>query len=101
MADTTKGLKEQEAIGQQKSNDHSQLLEQFEVLNVELDRAKYQLQMFRDMVQDSEDLKCENDKFRAYITELWADIKSMKLGTIFAIARAKHYKLEFDSILEE
>ena len=94
-------LKEQEAIAQQKSNDHSQLLEWFKALNVELDGAKHQLQMFQDMVHDSEDLKHENDRFKTYIKELWVDIKNIKLGTILAIARARQFELEFDSILEE
>ena len=35
------------------------------------------------------------------IKELWADIQSMKLGTILAIARAQQYEAEFDSIMEE
>ena len=33
--------------------------------------------------------------------ELWANIKSMKLETILAIARAWQYEAEFDSIMEE
>ena len=57
--------------------------------------------MFHDMVQDGEDLKRENDKFKTYMKELWADMKSMKLATILAIARARQYELEFDSILKE
>ena len=102
MADRNKALKEQEAIAQQKSNDYSQLLERFDALNVELDGAKHQLQMFHNMVGDGEDLKRENDKFKNYMKELWVDIKSMKLKTIRAIARASlQYELEFDSILEE
>ena len=35
------------------------------------------------------------------IKELWADMQSMKLGTIFAIAKARQYETEFDSIMEE
>ena len=35
------------------------------------------------------------------IKELWADIQSMKLATILAIARAWQYEAEFDSIMEE
>ena len=35
------------------------------------------------------------------IKELWADIQSMKLETVLAIARARQYEVEFDSILEE
>ena len=101
LVDITNQLKEQEAIAEEKSNNHSQLLERFEALNVELDRAKHQLQMFQDMVRDGKDLKSENDKFRTCIKELWADIKSMKLRTILAIARARQYESEFDSILEE
>ena len=101
LADITKALKEQEAIAQQKSNDHFQLLKRFEALNVELRDVKHQLQMFHDMVRDGEDLKHENDKIRTYINELWVDIKSMKLRTILAIARARQYELEFDSIVEE
>ena len=68
---------------------------------MELDDAKHQLQMVYNMVWDGEDLKRENDKFRTYMKELWADIKSMKLKIILAIARARQYELEFDSILEE
>ena len=57
--------------------------------------------MFHDIVRDGEALRCENDKFRICIKELWADIKCMKLETILAIARARQYESKFDSILEE
>ena len=50
---------------------------------------------------DGEALHTENEKCRRAIKELWADIKSMKLGTILAIARARQYEAEFDSIMEE
>ena len=70
-------------------------------MNVELDGAKHELQMFQNMVRDGKDLKHKNDRFRTYIKELWTDIKSMKLETILTIARVKQYELEFDSILEE
>ena len=68
---------------------------------MELDDAKHQLQMVHDMVWDGEDLKCENDKFKTYMKELWVDIKNMKLATILVIAKIRQYELEFDSILEE
>ena len=68
---------------------------------MELQDAKHRLGMFHNMMQDGEALRYENDKFKTCIKELWTDIKSMKLGTILAIARARQYKVEFDSILEE
>ena len=40
---------------------------------MKLDGAKHQLQMFQDMMQDGEDLKRENDRFRIYIKDFWAD----------------------------
>ena len=101
LADITNQLKEQEAIAKQKSNDHSQLLERFETLNVELQDAKHRLGMLHDMMLDGEALGTKNDKCRRAIKELWADIKSMMLGTILAIARTQQYEAEFDSIIEE
>ena len=101
LADRTNKLKEQEGIAQQKSNDHSQLLERFQALNVELQDAKHRLGMLHDMVRDGEALKTENGKYRTVIKELWADIQSMKLGTILAITKARQYEVEFDSIIEE
>ena len=47
LADITNQLREQEAIAQQKSNDHSQLLEWFLALNVELQDAKHRLGMLQ------------------------------------------------------
>ena len=41
LADITNQLREQEGIARQKSNDHSQLLERFQALNVELQDAKH------------------------------------------------------------
>ena len=101
LAEMTNQLREQEAIAQQKSNDHSQLLERFEALNVELQDVKHQLGMLPDMMQNGEALRIENDKCRTTIKELWADIQSMKLGIILAIARARQYESEFDSIMDE
>ena len=101
LADRTNQLKEQEAIAQQKSNDHSQLLEWFQTLNVELQDAKHRFGMLHNTVRDGEALCIENDKCKRAIKELWADIKSMKPETILAIARARQYETEFDSIMEE
>ena len=101
FTDITNQLKEQEAIAQQKSNNHSQLLERFQALNVEFQDAKHRLGMLHDMVRDGEILRTENDKCRTAIKELWAGIESMKLGTILAIARARQYELEFDSITDK
>ena len=53
------------------------------------------------MLQDGEALRTENGKYKTIIKELWADIQSMKLRTILAIARARQYEAEFDSIMEE
>ena len=53
------------------------------------------------MVQDGEALRTENGRCRTVIKELWADMRSMKLGTILAITRAWQYEAEFDSIMEE
>ena len=63
-------LKEQETSAQQKSNDHSQLLERFQALNVELQDAKHRLGMLHDMVRDGEALRTENDKCKTAIKEL-------------------------------
>ena len=101
LADITNQHREQEGIAQQKSNDHSQLLKWFQALNVELQDAKHQLGMLYNMVLDGEALRTENDKCRRAVKELWADIKSMKLGTVLAIARAWQYEAKFDSIMEE
>ena len=68
---------------------------------MELQNAKHQLGMLHDMVRDGEALCTENDKCKKAIKELWADIKSMKPETILAIARARQYETEFDSIIEE
>ena len=70
-------------------------------LNVELQDAKHRLGMLHDMVRDGEAFRIENDKCRTIIKELWTDIESMKLGTILAIARARQYESEFDSIMDE
>ena len=62
------------------------------------------LGMVHNMVQDGEALRTENGRCRTVIKELWAestDMQSMKLGTILAIARARQYEVEFDSIMEE
>ena len=59
------------------------------------------LGMVHNMVQDGEALRTKNGKCKTVIKELWADIQSMKLGTILAIARARQYEAEFDSIMEE
>ena len=101
LADITNQLKEQEAIAQQKSNDHSQLLKQFQALNVELQDAKHRLGMLHDMVPDDEALRTKNGKCIIAIKELWADIQSMKLGMILAIARARQYESKFESIMKE
>ena len=97
----TSQLREQEGITQQKANDHSQLCEQFQALNVEFQDVMGRLGMVHNMVQDGEALRTENGRCRTVIKELWADMQSMKLGTILAIARARQYEAEFDSILEE
>ena len=89
LADITNQLKEQEAITQQKSNDHSQLLERFQALNVELQDAKHRLGMLHDMVRDGEALRTENGICKTAIKELWANIQSMKLGIVLAIARVR------------
>ena len=68
---------------------------------MELQDAKHQLGMLHDMVLDGEAVRIKNDKCRRAIKELWADIKSMKLVTILAIARARKYEAKFDSIMEE
>ena len=68
---------------------------------MELRDAKHRLGMLHDMVRDGEALRIENEKCRRAIKELWADIKSIKLETILAIARARQYEAEFDSIMEE
>ena len=101
LADRTNELREQEGIAWQKSNDHSQLLEWFQALNVELQDSKHRLGMLDDMVLDGEALRIENDKCRRAINELWTDIKSMKLETILTIARDRQYEADFDSIMEE
>ena len=59
------------------------------------------LGMVHNMVQDGEALRTETGRCRTVIKELWADMQSMKLGTILAIARAWQYEAEFDSIMEE
>ena len=46
-------------------------------------------------------LRMSHDKCRRAIKELWVDIKSMKLGTILVIARARQLEAEFDNIMEE
>ena len=79
----------------------SQLLEQFQALNVELQDAKHRLGMLHDMVRDGEALSTENGKCKTVIKELWTDIQSMKLSTILAIARARQYESKFESIMEE
>ena len=101
LADITNQLREQEGIAQQKLDDHSQLLERFQALNVEFQDVMGQLGMVHNMVQDSEELRIENGKCKTVIKELWADIQSMKFGTILAIARARQYEAKFDSIMEE
>ena len=101
MADITNQLKEQEGIAWQKSDDHSQLLERFQTLNVEFQDVMGQLGMVHNIVQDSKALRTENGKCKTVIKELQADIQSMKLGTILAIARAWQYEAEFDSTMEE
>ena len=85
LADITSQLREQEGIARQKSDDHSQLLEQFQALNVEFQDVMGQLGMVHNMVQDGEALRIENGKCKTVIKELWGDIQSMKLGTILAI----------------
>ena len=101
VEDMTSQLREQEGIARQKTNDHSQLLEQFRALNVEFQDVMGRLGMVHNMVQDGEALKTENGRCRTVIKELWVDIQSMKLRTILAIARARQYEAEFDSIMEE
>ena len=89
VEDMTSELREQEGIARQKANDHSQLLEQFQALNVEFQDVMGRLGMEHNMVQDGEALRTENGRCRTVIKELWADMQSMKLGTILAIARAR------------
>ena len=89
VADITNQLREQEGIARQKLDDHSQLLEHFQALNVEFQDVMGQLGMVHNMVQDGEALRTENGKYKTVIKELWADIQSMKPGTIFTIARAR------------
>ena len=101
VEDMTSQLRKQEGIARQNADDHSQLLERFQALNVELQDAKHRFGTLHDMVLDGEALRIENDKCKRAIKELWADIKSIKLGTILAIARAQQYEAEFDSIMEE
>ena len=101
MADITSQLREQEGIAQQKSDDHSHLLERFQALNVEFQDVMGRLGMVHNMVHDGKALRTENDKCKTVIKELWANIQSMKLETILTIARARQYEAEFDSIMEE
>ena len=101
VEDMTSQLREQEGIVQQKTNYHSQLLEQFQTLNVEFQDVMGRLGMVHNMVQDGEALRTENGRCKMVIKELWVNMQSMKLGTILAIARAQQYEAEFDSIMEE
>ena len=89
VADITSQLREQEGIARQKSDDHSQLLKQFQALNVEFQDVLGRLGMVHNMVQDGEALRIENGKCRMVIEELWVDMQSMKLETILAIAKAR------------
>ena len=59
------------------------------------------LGMVHNMVQDGEALRTENGRCRTVTKELWADMQSMKFGTVLAIARARQYEAKFDSIMEE
>ena len=101
VEDMTSQLREQEGIARQKANDHSQLREQFQALNVEFQDVMGRLGMVYNMVQDDEALRTENGRCKTVIKELWTDMQSMKLRTILAIARARQYEAEFDSIIEE
>ena len=89
VEDMTSQLREQEGIARQKANDHSQLREHFQALNVEFKDVMGRLGMVHNMVQDGEALKTKNGRCRTVIKELWADMQSMKLETILAIARAR------------
>ena len=101
VEDMTSQLRKQEGIARQEADDHSQLLEQFQALNVEFQDVMGRLGMVHNMVQDGEALRTKNGKCRTVLKKLWADMQSMKLGTILAIARAWRYETEFDSIMEE
>ena len=78
VEDITSQLREQEGIAWQKANDHSQLLEQFQALNVEFQDVMGRLGMVHNMVQDGEALRTENGRCRTVIKELWADIQSIE-----------------------
>ena len=95
VEDMTSQLREQEGIARQKANDHSQLFEQFQALNVEFQDVIGRLGMVHNMVQDGEALRTENGRCRTVIKELWADMQSMKLGIILASARARQYDLDW------
>ena len=60
-------LREQEGIARQKANDHSQLREQFQALNVEFQDVMGRLGMVHNMVQDGEALRTENGRCRTVI----------------------------------
>ena len=66
---------------------------------MELQDAKHRLGILHDMVQDGEALRTKNGKCKTVIKELWANIQSMKLTTILAIARARQYESKFESII--
>ena len=57
VEDMTSQLREQEGSAWQKANDHSQLLEQFQALNVEFQDVMGRLGMVHNMVQDGPTVK--------------------------------------------
>ena len=74
VEDMTSQLREQKGIARQKADDHSQLLEQFQALNVEFQDIMGRLGMVHNMVQDDEALRTENGRCWTVIKELWADM---------------------------
>ena len=74
VEDMTSQLRKQEGIARQKANDHFQLCEQFQALNVEFQDVMGRFGIVHNMVQDGEALRTENGRCRTVIKELWADV---------------------------
>ena len=79
-----------------------------EALQGEVEEMHYQLELANRLIAEygatrdmTEELEEENGRLKKYLLELLEEHKKMRTSTLLAIARARQYEAEFESIQSE
>lgn len=78
-----------------------ELQKKLEKLNVDLLEANARLTSYEVMEDNTVELKRENKKLKKCLTELVEEHEALRVTTTFAVARARQYESEFQSLQEE